>query len=144
PLMIAAENGHTDAVKLLLEIGASRYSTDEEGKSAATLAEEAGHTGIASLINHEPSPDEFALESPEAISGEMDEYVAAAEGVEPAAGEPGAEAGLDAADGPAGSPAAPEGSAGPSRPIEGAVLGGVAGSPGSTGRATTAVAGGGG
>jgi ankyrin repeat protein len=80
PLMIAAENGHTEAVTLLLEIGASRYTTDGEGRTAAKLAEDAGHSEIAAMINREPAPEELALESAEEISAEMDEFVAAAEG----------------------------------------------------------------
>lgn len=80
PLMVAAENGHLESVKLLLEIGASRYTTDEQGRTAAHLAEEAGYTEIVALINREPAPEELALESPEEVSAEMDEFVAAAEG----------------------------------------------------------------
>ncbi len=107
PLMIAAENGHTDAVKLLLDIGSSRYTTDAEGKTAAMLAEEGGHPEIAALINREPPPEELAIESPERISAEMDEFVAAAEGDVPAESAAGGGGTVKRV----------------SRPIDGAVLG---------------------
>jgi len=40
PLMIAAENGNTDTVRVLLELGAGVDQTDREGKSALDRAEE--------------------------------------------------------------------------------------------------------
>ncbi len=128
PLMIAAENGHADAVKLLLEIGASRYTTDGEGRTAANLAEEAGHPDIAALISREPLPAEMALETPEQISSEMDEFVAAAEGDVPPQSGYGAVAPEDVpgADG-SGGVARPAPGKRVSRPIEGAVLGAVGG-----------------
>lgn len=110
PLMIAAENGHQQAVELLLEIGASRYTTNEQGKTAAVLAEEAGHPAIAALINREPVPGELTLESQDQISGEMDGFVAAAEKTAPVGDEAVAAGGGTAKR--------------PSTPIEGAVLGG--------------------
>lgn len=82
PLMVAAENGHQEAVQLLLDIGASRYTTDVSGKTAALLAAEAGHPEIVGMINLEPSANELALTSPEAIAADMDSFVAAAEGEE--------------------------------------------------------------
>ncbi|WAC20850.1 ankyrin repeat domain-containing protein [Luteolibacter sp. SL250] len=123
PLMIAAENGHKEAVNLLLEIGASRYTTDEQGRTAANLAEEAGHAEIVALINREPAPAELALEAPEQISAEMDEFVAAAEGdAPPQSGyraAPGGDAGVEAP----GDLTIPAPDKRPSRPIDGAVLG---------------------
>jgi hypothetical protein len=78
PLMVAAENGHLEAVKLLIDIGSSRFSTDAEGKGAADLAEAAGHPEIAAWIHREPQPDEFALESPEQVALAMTGFVDAA------------------------------------------------------------------
>jgi ankyrin repeat protein len=124
PLMIAAENGHKEAVNLLLEIGASRYTTDGEGRTAAQLAEEAGHTEIVALINREPTPEELALESPEQISAEMDEFVAAAEGdVPPQSGFLAATP--DDASAAVGSSGAVRAAPGKrvSRPIDGVILG---------------------
>ncbi len=86
PLMLAAQNGHLEAVKLLLDIGASRYAVSEEGKTAATLATEMGHAEVAAAINREPTAKELALETPEQIAAEMDEFVAAAEGESPPEG----------------------------------------------------------
>ncbi|RYD35568.1 MAG: hypothetical protein EOP87_07145, partial [Verrucomicrobiaceae bacterium] len=156
PLMIAAENGHADAVTLLLEIGASRYTTDGEGRTAANLAEEGGHPDIAALINREPAPEELALESPEQVSAEMDEFVAAAEGDVPPQSGYGAEApgdvtgvdvagvdvagvdvaGVDVAGG-TGKVERPAPGKRVSRPIDGAVLGVVdgAGTPAPDGSA---------
>ena len=118
PLMIAAENGHQESVKLLLEIGSSRYTTDAEGRTAAMLAEEGGHTEIAALINREPLPDELAIESPETISAEMDAFVAAAEEEQLPAGPDPSAPRMERASADATVKAKH-----PSRPIDGAVLG---------------------
>lgn len=118
PLMVAAENGHLEAVKLLLEIGSSRYTTDAEGRTAAMLAEEGGHTEIAALINREPPPDELAIESPEKISAAMDAFVAAAEGEVPAGSETSAPRTEGASANTPGKTKRPA-----SRPIHGVVLG---------------------
>jgi hypothetical protein len=75
PLMIAAENGHEEAVKLLLDIGASRFTTDPEGRTAADLATAAGHPEIAALISRDPLPDDLALEPPEKIAESMAAFV---------------------------------------------------------------------
>lgn len=131
PLMIAAENGHKEAVNLLLEIGASRYTTDGEGRTAAHLAEEAGHTEIVALINREPAPEELALESPEQISAEMDEFVAAAEGdVPPQSGYRAAASGDAPAVNASGGEMLPAPGKRASRPIDGAVLGARGGAQG--------------
>ena len=124
PLMIAAQNGHKEAVNLLLEIGASRYTADEEGRTAATLAEEAGHAEIVALINREPAPEELALEAPEQISAEMDEFVAAAEGdVPPQSGYRAAASGDAPGVETPGDLTVPVPVKRASRPIDGAVLG---------------------
>jgi len=75
PLMIAAENGNEGAVKLLLEIGASRLTTELEGHTAAELADAAGHRDIAALIRRDPVQGELALESPEQVAAAMDAAV---------------------------------------------------------------------
>ncbi len=72
PLMVAAENGHLEAVKILLELGAGRFTKDPEGQTAADLATAAGHPEITDLINQEPLPADFALDSPQEIANAMD------------------------------------------------------------------------
>jgi hypothetical protein len=73
--MIAAQNGKSEAVAMLLDIGAGRLATDAEGRTAADLATAAGHTEIASIINRDPKPAELGLETSEEISQTMDEFV---------------------------------------------------------------------
>lgn len=43
PLMLAAAQGHVDAIKALLQRGARRDIQDEAGRTASQLAQEAGH-----------------------------------------------------------------------------------------------------
>ena len=50
PLMIAAQAGKTDAVKLLLQNRANPYAIDNSEKTAANLAEEAGHLSLSELL----------------------------------------------------------------------------------------------
>lgn len=64
PLMLAAEKGHIDTVKSLLENGANRYAVNEHGWTAAQVAEAANHTAIAMLLNQTPGADELTLEEP--------------------------------------------------------------------------------
>jgi len=73
--MVAAENGHTDTVKILLRYRSRRFATDTGGHTAADLAESAGHTDIASLISRNPLPDELALESQAEVAKSMDKFV---------------------------------------------------------------------
>jgi ankyrin repeat protein len=75
PLMIAAENNHADCVKLLLDLGASRLSTDEGGHTAADLATNAGFTEIADLLNRPAPLEELALESIAEITTAMEHQV---------------------------------------------------------------------
>lgn len=74
-LMVAAENGGTESVKMLLEVGASRLAIDAEGRTAADLAMAAGHPDLAALISRDPLPADMALDSPETIAEEMAHYV---------------------------------------------------------------------
>lgn len=83
PLMIAAENGHAESVKLLLDIGSGRLSADAAGHTAADLAITAGHPEIAALISRDPLPTELGLESPAEIAKSMDAFVDAAAPVSP-------------------------------------------------------------
>jgi len=49
-LMLAAANGHTETVKLLLDRRANINVRDNEGKTALEWARERGHTEIVELI----------------------------------------------------------------------------------------------
>jgi len=89
PLMIAAENGQLEAVKLLAELGSSRFTTDAEGHTAADLATAAGFPEIATYLSQEPTVADLSLESDEQVAAKMDAYVdaAASEGIaEPSRG----------------------------------------------------------
>jgi hypothetical protein len=50
PLMWAAGQGHADTVKRLLAAGANPHLKDDRGLNAAAIAKDAGHTGIADLL----------------------------------------------------------------------------------------------
>ncbi len=54
PLMIAAMNGHLDAVKVLLANGANRYALDREDASAADLAAANNHAEVSEHLNQPP------------------------------------------------------------------------------------------
>jgi ankyrin repeat protein len=50
PLMIAAQAGHEDAVKFLLQNQANPYALDELEQTAANLAEKSGHENLRDLL----------------------------------------------------------------------------------------------
>jgi uncharacterized protein len=50
PLHGAAQNGNAEVASMLLERGADQRALNDEGKSAATLAREAGHTELAKRL----------------------------------------------------------------------------------------------
>jgi type IV pilus biogenesis protein PilP len=79
PLMLAAENGHVEAVEMLIEIGANRFSMDDEGRIAADMAREAGHEQLAMRLAEEPGKDEFGIEEPADLGAEMLAKVSEAE-----------------------------------------------------------------
>ncbi len=51
PLMWAAERGHTDCVKFLLQNGAQLYLNNDDYRTALDLASEKGHDLIQTAIN---------------------------------------------------------------------------------------------
>ena len=51
PLMFAAARGQTNAISVLLQRGASRSLQDNEEKTAADIAQEAGHLQAATLLS---------------------------------------------------------------------------------------------
>ena len=55
-LMLAAANGHTETVKLLLERKADLNVRDNQGKTALAWAREKGHTEIIQLLEATTSP----------------------------------------------------------------------------------------
>ncbi len=71
PLMIAAENGHLDAVRMLTENRANRFAVDEAGRTAADLADVKGFDNISLYLNEPPDP-----ERPISGTAMMDEYSA--------------------------------------------------------------------
>jgi hypothetical protein len=75
PLMLAAQNGHMEAAEMLIDIGASRFATLENGDTAQSMAVAAGHSEIAELIEKGFSGDTLALESDEQVAEAMDEYL---------------------------------------------------------------------
>ncbi|KAH9846824.1 ankyrin [Lenzites betulinus] len=55
-LHLAADRGHADVVKVLLERGADRDIKDEDEFTARELAEVAGHNEIVNLLSDTPNP----------------------------------------------------------------------------------------
>jgi hypothetical protein len=53
--MLASEKGHFKSVEALLKHGANKNTEDMIGRTAATIAIDAGHQDIADLINHGPT-----------------------------------------------------------------------------------------
>jgi ankyrin repeat protein len=49
-LLLAANNGHTDVVKVLLAKGADLKAKDELGETALMCAERCGHMDIARIL----------------------------------------------------------------------------------------------
>ena len=49
-LLLAAENGHVDVARLLLEAGADKGLQRHDGYTALMLAEESGHGDVAELL----------------------------------------------------------------------------------------------
>ena len=48
--MMAAQEGHTEVVKLLLERGANPRQINKKRETAADIAANSGHTGIVTLL----------------------------------------------------------------------------------------------
>ena len=70
PLMIASEQGNEAAVRALLQNHANPYSLDNDGKTAAILADNAGHGQVRDLIL---TPEKWGnSKSGEEIKAEMD------------------------------------------------------------------------
>jgi len=89
--MLAAQNGHIETVRVLLENGANRYSTDMAGNTASVLASEAGHGAVAEYLGETPEGDGFALvEQNEEVIKEAVLQVAAADDEAAQAAESGA------------------------------------------------------
>ncbi len=63
PLMMAAQHGHQETVRILLENGANRYSTDENNLTASELAISAGHQNISEYLGEIPNEETFELGS---------------------------------------------------------------------------------
>ena len=61
PLMLAAHHGHMDTVKALLESGANQYAVNEQGLTAAQVANAAEKGEIATLLNQGPASDTMVI-----------------------------------------------------------------------------------
>jgi hypothetical protein len=72
---------------MLIQIGANRFSMDDEGRIAADLAREAGHEQLAMRLAEAPGREEFGIEEPAELGAEMVAQVAAA-AADPAASAP--------------------------------------------------------
>ncbi len=62
PLMIAAQFGHPEYVRLLLQYNANLYMQNKDGKTAAQIAEENGFNNIKAHIEHHMAVTEKAKE----------------------------------------------------------------------------------
>jgi hypothetical protein len=70
-LMLAAQNGHIEAVEMLIGIGANRFAMDDEGRIAADLSREAGHEQLALRLAEAPTREEFGIEEPADLGAVM-------------------------------------------------------------------------
>lgn len=77
PLMLAAGRGRDEAVDILLEIGANRFATDQNGRLAADMALEAGFGELARRLSAEPQEGDFELLEPVELGSEMADELAA-------------------------------------------------------------------
>ncbi|MFN7342517.1 MAG: ankyrin repeat domain-containing protein, partial [bacterium] len=68
PLMLAAQNGHQEAVAILMDVGASRHATTESGETAQSLAIAKNHKDIAEMIEKGFSSETIALDSDDQIA----------------------------------------------------------------------------
>lgn len=59
PLMLAAATGADEMVALLLELGADAARRDGEGRTAADLAFENGHTDLGQRLGPDAEADRF-------------------------------------------------------------------------------------
>jgi ankyrin repeat protein len=59
PLMLAAAGGAEEMVALLLELGADAARRDGEGRTAAELAFENGHTDLGQRLGPDTEADRF-------------------------------------------------------------------------------------
>ena len=57
-LILAAENGRTEAVELLFNAGSNRWALDQNGHSALDLAEAGGYSKVVDLLSVEPTAEE--------------------------------------------------------------------------------------
>ncbi len=71
PLMLAAQNGHTEATEMLLEIGANRFAMDQQGRRAKDFAAKAGHDLLATRLSEDPQEGDFELTEPAELGLEM-------------------------------------------------------------------------
>jgi len=56
-LMLAAANGHLEAVRLLVDADADMALTDPEGRTARALALRSANTDIADYLRSEGAPE---------------------------------------------------------------------------------------
>lgn len=71
PLMLAAQHGRVEAVEMLLDIGANRFTMDTQGRIAADLAREAGYEDLGDRLAGEPAEGDFVLSGTESLAEEM-------------------------------------------------------------------------
>jgi len=74
-LMLAAQNGHADTAELLVELGASRFSTCDRGMTAADHATEAGFPEVRLVIERTVMEVAMRLDSEEDLIQSMTSHV---------------------------------------------------------------------
>jgi len=99
PLMLAAQHGRVEAVEMLLDIGANRFTMDTQGRIAADLAREAGYEELGDRLAGEPTEGDFMLSGTDALAEEMVAEVEDGQEVVDAGDDPGAASATGGQDG---------------------------------------------
>jgi hypothetical protein len=73
--MLAAQNGHLESTEMLLELGSSRYSTSDDGRTAADFASDGGFPDVQMIIESTTRDVALSLDGTDDLIENMTAYV---------------------------------------------------------------------